>query len=146
MDHVNGIVSMDPDNLREVDGVVFDLTSYARHCEPIHEPVQALETASTAPTPIFPADPVHLGWYDAEEEKSRVPIMGGCLPPSHEILESTAQESVVLRRFVPIGAGSGSYQTSYTTSHLTSWSGSGYGSINWGSGVFLVGGYGLELI
>ena len=43
------------------------------------------------------------------------------------------------------GSGSGSYTTSYTTSFRSSGSGSG-GSYVFGSCVYTVGGYGLELI
>ena len=43
------------------------------------------------------------------------------------------------------GSGSGSYTTSYTTSFRSSGSGSG-GSYVFGSYVYTVGGYGLELI
>ena len=142
MEPVNGIVSMDPDNLREVDGVVFDLASYARHCEPAPEP--APESISAVPSPVFLVDPVHLGWYAAVDGQDRVPIMGGCLPPNPEILEQAGQQTIVLRQILPMGSGSGS--GSYLTSYRTSWFGSGSGSFVLGSAVFLAGGYGLELI
>ena len=34
MSKPNGIVAMNPEKYREIDGVVFDEASYARHCQP----------------------------------------------------------------------------------------------------------------
>ena len=34
MSKPNGILAMNPEKYREIDGVVFDLDSYARHCKP----------------------------------------------------------------------------------------------------------------
>lgn len=31
----NGILAMNPEQYREIDGVVFDLDSYAKHCRPV---------------------------------------------------------------------------------------------------------------
>ena len=37
MSKPNGILAMNPERYREIDGVVFDLDSYARHCKPASE-------------------------------------------------------------------------------------------------------------
>ena len=34
MSKPNGILAMNPEKYREIDGVVFDEASYARHCQP----------------------------------------------------------------------------------------------------------------
>ena len=50
----NNILAMDPEHFREIDGVVFDLDSYARHCAQPPAP----ETPSAPPeTPAPPAPP-----------------------------------------------------------------------------------------
>ena len=33
----NGILAMNPEQYREIDGVVFDLDSYAKHCRPVEQ-------------------------------------------------------------------------------------------------------------
>ena len=43
----NGILAMNREQYREIDGVVFDLDSYAKHCRPVEQ----------TPEPIFPAAP-----------------------------------------------------------------------------------------
>lgn len=148
----SGILAMNPEKYREIDGVVLDLDSYERHCAPA--PAVSAQTAcqpspdsvttdSNVPVtkqpatvqPVFPCDPVHVGWYETSGEAVAYPIMGGVA-------------------YRPCGSGSGSYLTSFMTSHLLgsgSWlygSGSGrYGSGSCGgSGELLCGGYGLELI
>ena len=35
MSKPNGILAMNPEKYREIDGVVFDPDSYARHCKPL---------------------------------------------------------------------------------------------------------------
>ncbi|MCB6364737.1 hypothetical protein LI291_00820 [Intestinibacillus massiliensis] len=120
------ILDLAPGKLREIDGVVLDLDSYAKHSAP--PPV-----AGPAPSPGYGAEeagqarlsePVHTGWYEAKEETVAYPIM---------------------ERYVYVGgSGSGSYVSSYRTSY-TRTSGSGSWTTS-GSGVFSVGGYGLELI
>ena len=65
MSKPNGILAMNPEKYREIDGVVFDEASYARHCQPKTEEAPAPETApeasepaqSAAPAPVFTADP-----------------------------------------------------------------------------------------
>ncbi len=153
MSKPNGILAMNPERYREIDGVVFDLDSYARHCKPASEepPSQTDEAPSAAPAPVFAVDPYPDGWYPAEDGRPPVPVMGGALPPceseSDVIREETGVKTVVQTVYYApgSGSGSGSYTTSYTTSFRSSGSGSG-GSCVFGSCVYTVGGYGLELI
>ena len=54
MSKPSGILDMDPEQYREIDGVVFDLDSFARHCQPA-EPEPAEEPpAPQAPIPAPP--------------------------------------------------------------------------------------------
>lgn len=159
----NRIVELDPEHLREVDGVVFDLDSFARHCAPHPGPASPAPQAATpvppddtgAPAPVFLCDPVHIGWYPIQIEGPSYPIMAGAVQPG------AAQQAVL---WTAGGSGSSSYLssflTSFSTSFLTSWWTSWY----WGSGSYwyrssgmfgsfassgsalLAGGYGLELI
>lgn len=161
MSKPNGILAMNPEKYREIDGVVFDLDSYARHCKPPEQEKKCedtpktdenpAETPSAAPAPVFAVDPYPDGWYPAEDGRPPVPVMGGALPPceseSDVIREENGVKTVVQTvYYVPgSGSGSGSYTTSYTTSFRSSGSGSG-GSYVFGSCVYTVGGYGLELI
>ena len=151
MSKPNGILAMNPERYREIDGVVFDLDSYARHCKPASEdpPSQTDEAPSAAPAPGFAVDPYPDGWYPAEDGRPPVPVMGGALPPceseSDVIREENGVKTVVQTVYYAPGSGSGSYTTSYTTSFRSSGSGSG-GSCVFGSCVYTVGGYGLELI
>ena len=153
MSKPNGILAMNPERYREIDGVVFDLDSYARHCKPTPEerPSQTDETQSAAPAPVFAVDPYPDGWYPAEDGRPPVPVMGGALPPCESendvIREENGVKTVVQTVYYApgSGSGSGSYTTSYTTSFRSSGSGSG-GSYVFGSCVYTVGGYGLELI
>ena len=50
MSKSNGILAMDPSKYREIDGVVFDLDSYAKHCAPPEQDPPAPEE----PTPAAP--------------------------------------------------------------------------------------------
>lgn len=161
MSKPNGILAMNPEKYREIDGVVFDLDSYARHCKPPEQEKKCedtpkadekpAETPSAAPAPVFAVDPYPDGWYPAEDGRPPVPVMGGALPPceseSDVIREENGVKTVVQTvDYAPgSGSGSGSYTTSYTTSFRSSGSGSG-GSYVFGSCVYTVGGYGLELI
>ena len=131
----NGILAMNPEQYREIDGVVFDLDSYAKHCRPVEQ----------TPEPIFPDAPYPAGWYPAEEGQAPVPVMGGALPPLETVV---TEDGITIRRtvWVQCGSGSGSYLTSYTTSYRTSYRSSGSGSHFGGSCTYFVGGYGLELI
>lgn len=161
MSKPNGILAMNPEKYREIDGVVFDLDSYARHCKPPEQEKKCedtpkadekpAETPSAAPAPVFAVDPYPDGWYPAEDGRPPVPVMGGALPPceseSDVICEENGVKTVVQTVYFAAGSGSGSgsYTTSYTTSFRSSGSGSG-GSYVFGSCVYTVGGYGLELI
>lgn len=161
MSKPNGILAMNPEKYREIDGVVFDPDSYARHCKPPEQEKKCedtpkadenpAETPSAAPAPVFAVDPYPDGWYPAEDGRPPVPVMGGALPPceseSDVIREENGVKTVVQTvYYAPCsGSGSGSYTTSYTTSFRSSGSGSG-GSCVFGSCVYTVGGYGLELI
>ncbi len=157
-----GILAMNPDKYREIDGVVFDLASYARHCQPLEEQQQpsqvevqttrdGTEPQKDAPTGVFAVEPFQEGWYPAEDNRPPVPIMGGALPPNDSLEERHFNgNTITVTRtvFVPAGSGSGSgsYMTSYTTSYTTSYRSSGSGSYVFGSCTFWVGGYGLELV
>lgn len=161
MSKPNGILAMNPEKYREIDGVVFDLDSYARHCKPPKQEKKCEDTPkadenpaeapSAAPAPVFAVDPYPDGWYPAEDGRPPVPVMGGALPPceseSDVIREENGVKTVVQTVYYApgSGSGSGSYTTSYTTSFRSSGSGSG-GSYVFGSCVYTVGGYGLELI
>lgn len=172
----NGILAMSTDELYEVDGVVFDADSYARylqHCKPDPAPEEAPADQpepppaepQPAPSMTFYTDPQHVGWYPADDERTRVPMMSGALPPAVEAEPPApayflAPIQTVEEIRIPIGqratrtlvygggSGSGSYVTSFITSFLTSYRfGSGSGSFfSSGSCIFAVGGYGLELI
>lgn len=160
----NRILDLDPEHFREVDGVVFDLDSFARHCAPHPapkpEPVDMPETPAempdgSIPAPVFVCDPVHTGWYPVRIEGPSYPIMAGAVQP-------TGGPTTVQTYTAP-GSGSfttsflSSYMTSFSTLFTTSWATSWY----WGSGSYwytssgsqvssgsgpLAGGYGLELI
>ncbi len=158
MSKPNGILAMNPEKYREIDGVVFDLDSYARHCKPAPEekpqedaPPQTEDAPSAAPAPVFAVDPYPDGWYPAEDGRPPVPVMGGALPPresENDVIHAENGTKTVVQTvyYAPgSGSGSGSYTTSYTTSFRSSGSGSG-GSYVFGSCVYTVGGYGLELI
>lgn len=153
----NKILAMDREHLREIDGVVLDLDSYARHTapeQPAQPPAASPAPAPAAPAPASPApvflvEPQHAGWYETKE-KIAYPIMVGAVPPGQD---AAAQVTLT-------GSGSyvSSYLSSFATSFYTSWltsyrygSGSWLTSYFWGSGsaatsAFGVGGFGLELI
>ena len=67
MSKPNGILAMNPEKYREIDGVVFDLDSYARHCKPPEQEKKCEDTPkadenpaeapSAAPAPVFAVDP-----------------------------------------------------------------------------------------
>ena len=161
MSKPNGILAMNPEKYREIDGVVFDLDSYARHCKPPDQEKKCedtpkadenhAETPSAAPAPVFAVDPYPDGWYPAEGGRPPVPVMGGALPPCEAeddvIREENGTRTVIQTVYFAAGSGSGSgsYTTSYTTSFRSSGSGSG-GSSVFGSCVYTVSGYGLDLI
>ena len=172
----NRIVELDPEHLREVDGVVFDLDSFARHCAPHPAPCppapaptepavaesapsEPIAESSPGPAPVFLCDPVHIGWYPIRIEGPSYPVMAGAVQPGQQPLFQLTQ------------TGSGSFATSYLTSFLTSFTtswqtswyfGSGsywyrtsgsyllssglFGSFSSAGTMFAVGGYGLELI
>ena len=58
MSKPNGILAMNPEKYREIDGVVFDEASYARHCQPKTEEAPSPETAPEASEPAQSAAPV----------------------------------------------------------------------------------------
>lgn len=143
----NGILEMDPEHYREIDGVVFDLDSYKKHCNPLlAQPAAPNEEAEVAaPAPVFAVPPHHEGWYPVTDEQPPAPIMGGALPPAEIVIHDQGCTHAMQTICLP-GSGSGSYLTSYLTSYWTSYLSSGSGSYVFGSGVYLAGGYGLELI
>lgn len=167
----NRIVELDPEHFREVDGVVFDLDSFARHCAPHATPAPAQpavsESAPSEPTtepsldpaPVFFCDPVHVGWYPIRIEGPSYPVMAGAIQPGQQLtMQLTCTGS---------GSFATSYLTSFLTSFMTSWQTSWYfasgsywyrtsgsyllssglfGSFSSAGTAFAVGGYGLELI
>lgn len=157
MSKPNGILAMNPAQYREIDGVVFDLDSYARHCQPTESPQPAqmeqpqqpdIPANTAAPAPVFAVEPVHQGWYDGGQVRPPVPVMAGALPPVQCCVQEGGSITLTHAVFLPVGSGSGSgsYLTSYTTSYLTSYRSSGSGSYVFGSCTYRVGGYGLELV
>ena len=156
MSKPNGILAMNPEKYREIDGVVFDPDSkppeQEKKCEDTPKADEnPAETPSAAPAPVFAVDPYPDDWYPAEDGRPPVPVMGGALPPREAeddvIREENGTRTVIQTVYFAAGSGSGSgsYTTSYTTSFRSSGSGSG-GSYVFGSCVYTVGGYGLELI
>ena len=105
MSKSNGILAMDPSKYREIDGVVFDLDSYAKHCAPAEqEPSAAAEPVPAEPIPapegILAMDPEHYRALDgvAMDEDS---FARHTQPPAAE--ESTAKEEVVVEQAAPNG-------------------------------------------
>lgn len=69
MSKSNGILAMDPSKYREIDGVVFDLDSYAKHCAPTEQNPPATEESApavsiAAPVGILAMDPEHYRALD----------------------------------------------------------------------------------
>ncbi len=147
----NRILELDPEHFREVDGVVFDLDSFARHCAPHpapHKPTQTTQTAEpqapavqpsdspsetgTIPAPVFLCDPVHIGWYPIQIEGPSYPVMAAAMHPQQ------GQQMNTVTYYAGGGSGSfassyvSSYMTSFMTSFTTSWMTSWY----WGSGSY----------
>lgn len=154
----NRILELDPEHFREVDGVVFDLDSFARHCAPHpapHTPTQTVPAAPAAPqtakdvpptaetaadpmtpdgmpAPVFFCDPVHIGWYPIAIEGPSYPVMAGAMQPQQ------GQQMNAVTYYIGGGSGSfassylSSYMTSFMTSFATSWMTSWY----WGSGSY----------
>lgn len=155
----NKILEMDKENLREIDGVVLDLDSYTRHTaaasappSPAFDPVLPAPSASAQsenahPAAVFASPPVHVGWYEtAQPEEPSYPMMAGA------VMQTGVTAAIPL--MLHTGSGSGSYLSSYVTSWMTSYR---YGSGSWltsglyqsgmpGSGAYMPGGFGLELI
>ena len=162
----NSILALDPEHLRELDGVVLDADSYARHAPPrlaappapaafpAVPPAPAAQNAEAGPAgpgPVFAAEPQHVGWYQTNGQTAAYPVMAGAVPPGQTVV---------------YGTGSGSYVSSYYTSFWTSyWTSYWFGSGSWVTEYFLrsfggsfagpgagsawgmaLGGYGLELI
>ena len=150
----NRILQLDPSHFRELDGVVFDLESFARHCAPhstqaapppcAQPPIAATQPVCEMQPPnpespkqqaVFAYEPMHIGWYPITVKSAPYPIM--------------ANANMVFGT----SSSSSSYLTSFFTSWQTSWgsylsSGSFYSSFY---GLFSgaqsgIGGYGLELI
>lgn len=141
------ILDLAPGKLREIDGVVLDLDSFAKHfappAPPQHAPLASPADAHIDSPAISPAaspaqdtqamqwsEPVHIGWYET----------------------GTSQAYPIMERYVYAGgSGSGSYLSSYFSSYHTSSTSfrRAAGSGSWmcaDTGVFGAGGYGLELI
>lgn len=60
----SGIAAMNPEKYREIDGVVFDLESFQRHCNLTKEIAE----------PAF-APPIHNGWYQTNNQTAPIPCM-----------------------------------------------------------------------
>ncbi|MFQ9126061.1 MAG: hypothetical protein ACLR4Z_03695 [Butyricicoccaceae bacterium] len=162
----NGILAMNPEKYREIDGVVFDEASYARHCQP-PEPERSTQIAETAArskragtvcraSTCFRGGPLsRTGWYPADDERPPVPIMGGAVRSTAGAKATSSAMHGVNYRYtdaycVPCGSGSGSYVTPYTTSYTAR----AIPLVRFGFGpvpvfrlvLYTIGGYGLELI
>ena len=149
----NKILELDKEHLHEVDGVVLDQDCYERYLAAQHSsvPEQFAEPAPTpASTPVFAAEPQHVGWYQpAESEESRYPIMAGAIMPGYAALHPSLC-------FSSSGSYVSSYLTSFSTSFPISWITSyRFSSGSWGTSGFSgsngtatesPGGFGLELI
>ena len=58
MSKPSGILEMNPEQYREIDGVVFDLDSFAKHCRPPEEPSQSkAKEPIPSPAGILAMDP-----------------------------------------------------------------------------------------
>ena len=104
MSKSNGILAMDPSKYREIDGVVFDLDSYAKHCAPPEQdPPAAEEPTPAAPIPapegILAMDPEHYRALDgvAMDEDS---FERHSQPPANE---KPAEQTVVTEEAAPTG-------------------------------------------
>lgn len=68
MSKPNGILAMDPENYREIDGVVFDLDSYEKHCAPAEPAPEPEPEVPAKPIPIpegiLAMDPAHYHAID----------------------------------------------------------------------------------
>lgn len=143
----NGILNLDREHLREIDGVVFDLDSYERHCSaapsnqdpspavdhpaPAAAPAPSMDhDAPATPTGVFFCEPVHAGWYEpASAQEVRYPIMAGAIAPNPERPICLVQYS---GSFGSWSSFSSSFHLRYTTSFMTSWlMGSGRWVTSW---------------
>mgnify|MGYP005787302551 FL=1 len=58
MSKSSGILEMNPEQYREIDGVVFDLDSFARHCQPVEQPQPPIPNEPVpSPEGILAMDP-----------------------------------------------------------------------------------------
>lgn len=104
MSKSNGILAMDPSKYREIDGVVFDLDSYAKHCAPPEQaaPAEASPTPAEpipAPEGILAMDPDHYRAIDgvAMDEDS---FERHSQPPADE---TPAEQAVTAEEVPPMG-------------------------------------------
>lgn len=106
MSEPNGILAMDPEKYREIDGVVFDLDSYAKHCAPAEPACEAEPEAPAAPIPIpegiLAMDPVHYHAIDgvAMDEDS---YARHTQPPAEEPAPPPQSEEIVVDEPAPTG-------------------------------------------
>ena len=89
MSKPNGILAMSPDQYREIDGVVFDLDSFAKHCGPAETsqpdtipPPEA--DAIPAPAGILALDPAHYRALDGVVMDQDSYERHCCPPPAPE--------------------------------------------------------------
>lgn len=98
MSETNGILAMDPEHYREIDGVVFDLDSYEKHCAPAEPALEAEPEPPAAPIPapkgILAMDPEHYRAIDgvAMDEDS---YARHSQPPAEEAPAPQPEEVVV---------------------------------------------------
>ena len=102
----NGILAMDPEHYREIDGVVFDLDSYEKHCAPAEPAPEAEPELPAAPIPapegILAMDPEHYRAIDGvamDEDSyarhSQPPVEDApTLQPEEIVVDDTAPTGV----------------------------------------------------
>ena len=166
MSKPNGILAMNPEKYREIDGVVFDLDSYARHCKPPEQEKTCEDTPKSDDNPAETCRPLRLlpfsrptpTWTAGIRPRTVVrPCHHGrrCPPRETEddvIREENGTRTVIQTVYfaagsVPAPARTTSYTTASATVSGSFGSGSGFsGSYAFGSCVYTAGGYGLELI
>ena len=108
MSKPNGILAMNPEKYREIDGVVFDEASYARHCQPKTEEAPAPETApeasepaqSAAPAPVFAVDPTRRAGIRPMTSARRCPSWAA-LSPRQRVRKPLSPHPVKLPLYRP---------------------------------------------
>lgn len=100
MSETNDILAMDPEHYREIDGVVFDLDSYEKHCAPTEPAPEDTPEPPAMPIPepegILAMDPEHYRAIDGvamDEDSyarhSQLPAAGESHPEEIVVDDST---------------------------------------------------------